>query len=86
MLNRRHLRIKVLQVLYAFFQSSDADRSKAEKELLLSIERMYDMYLFLMLALPEMKRAALNRQAELKKKCALHLKNSTRIPSGSITL
>jgi N utilization substance protein B len=68
MLNRRHLRIKVLQVLYAFFQSSDTDRSKAEKELLLSIERMYDMYLFLMLALPEMKRAALNRQAELKKK------------------
>jgi len=56
MLNRRHLRIKVLQVLYAFFQSSDTDRSKAEKELLLSIERMYDMYLFLMLALPEMER------------------------------
>ena len=68
MLNRRHLRIKVLQVLYAYFQSSDSDRSKAEKELLLSIERMYDMYLFLLLALPEMKRAAQTRQAELKKK------------------
>lgn len=68
MLNRRHLRIKVLQVLYAYFQSPDADRSKAEKELLTSVERMYDMYLFLLLALPEMKRAAMNRQAELQKK------------------
>lgn len=68
MLNRRHLRIKVLQVLYAYFQSADSDRSKAEKELLLSVERMYDMYLYLLLALPEMKRAAQNRQAELKKK------------------
>lgn len=68
MLNRRHLRIKVLQVLYAYFQSLDADRSKAEKELLTSVERMYDMYLFLLLALPEMKRAAMNRQAELQKK------------------
>lgn len=68
MLNRRHLRIKVLQVLYAFFQGHENDAHKVEKELLLSIERMYDMYLYLLLALPELQRAAQNRQAELKKK------------------
>jgi len=68
MLNRRHLRIKVLQVLYAFFQGQESDAHKAEKELLLSVERMYDMYLYLLLALPELQRAAQNRQAELKKK------------------
>jgi N utilization substance protein B len=68
MLNRRHLRIKVLQVLYAFFQGHEEDAHKVEKELLLSIERMYDMYLYLLLALPELQRAAQNRQAELKKK------------------
>jgi transcription antitermination protein NusB len=68
MLNRRHLRIKVLQVLYAFFQGQENDAHKVEKELLLSIERMYDMYLYLLLALPELQRAAQNRQAELKKK------------------
>jgi N utilization substance protein B len=68
MLNRRHLRIKVLQVLYAFFQGHEDDLHKVEKELLLSIERMYDMYLYLLLALPELQRAAQNRQAELKKK------------------
>jgi len=68
MLNRRHLRIKVLQVLYAFFQGHENDAHKVEKELLLSVERMYDMYLYLLLALPELQRAAQNRQAELKKK------------------
>ena len=58
MLNRRHLRIKVLQILYAFFQSKEIDVSKAQNELLLSVERMYDLYLYLLLTLPEVKRAA----------------------------
>lgn len=68
MLNRRHLRIKVLQVLYAYYQGQGSDIHQTEKELLISIERMYDMYLYLLLALPEVQRAAQNRQAELKKK------------------
>ena len=68
MLNRRHLRIKVLQVLYAYYQAKDNDAINAEKELLMSVDRMYDMYLFLLLALPELLRAAENRQEELKKK------------------
>ena len=58
MLNRRHLRIKVLQILYAFFQSKEIDVSKAQNELLLSVERMYDLYLYLLLTIPELKRAA----------------------------
>ena len=58
MLNRRHLRIKVLQILYAFFQSKEIDVIKAQNELLLSVERMYDLYLYLLLTLPEVKRAA----------------------------
>ena len=45
MLNRRHLRIKVLQVLYAYFQSEGADFKVVEKELMNSIERIYDIYL-----------------------------------------
>ena len=68
MLNRRHLRIKVLQVLYAFFQSEEVDILKAEKELLFSVERMYDMYIYLLLTLPEVKRAAENKITERKKK------------------
>ena len=58
MLNRRHLRIKVLQILYAFFQSKEIDILKAQNELLLSVERMYDLYLYLLLTIPELKRAA----------------------------
>ncbi len=68
MLNRRHLRIKVLQLLYAYFQSEEDNFPKAEKELLLTIERMYDMYLYLLLSLSELKRAAENKVADKKKK------------------
>ena len=68
MLNRRHLRIKVLQILYAFFQSEEESILKAEKELLSAVERMYDMYLFMLMTLPELKRAALNSMDEHKKK------------------
>ena len=68
MLNRRHLRIKVLQILYAFIQSEEENILKAEKELLSAVERMYDMYLFMILTLPELKRAGLNRMEEHKKK------------------
>jgi N utilization substance protein B len=46
MLNRRHLRIKVLQVLYAYFQSNENDFKVVEKELMNSIERIYDIYLY----------------------------------------
>ncbi len=68
MLNRRHLRIKVLQMLYAYFQSEENDFPKAEKELLRTIERMYDMYLYLLLSLPELTNAAANKQEDKKKK------------------
>lgn len=66
MLNRRHLRIKVLQILYAFFQSKENDVLKAQKELLLSVERMYDLYLYLLLTFSELKRAA-ETSNEIKK-------------------
>ncbi|TVQ11991.1 MAG: transcription antitermination factor NusB [Bacteroidetes bacterium] len=46
MLNRRHLRVKVLQSLYAFFQSGNTSLNAGEKELLFGIERIYDMYLY----------------------------------------
>lgn len=51
MLNRRLLRVKVMQSLYAHFQSENADRFKSEKNLLLSINRVYELYL-LYLILP----------------------------------
>ena len=68
MLNRRHLRIKVLQSLYAYFQSDEADLMKTEKEMMNAIERIYDLYLYLMLTLSEVKHQAEKRIEENKKK------------------
>lgn len=49
MLNRRHLRIKVLQILYAFYQSDDQDALRSAKELHRSVEKIYDLYLYYLL-------------------------------------
>ncbi|MFM7565985.1 MAG: transcription antitermination factor NusB [Flavobacteriales bacterium] len=68
MLNRRHLRIKVLQMLYAYYQSEEKDWLKADKELTLSVERLYDMYLFLLLAFEPLVRAAENKIEDRRKK------------------
>lgn len=68
MLNRRYLRIKVYQALYAHAQSDGGNAAKTEKELFLSIERTYDLYVQLMLLFGEMHRIAENRIAERKQK------------------
>lgn len=68
MLNRRHLRIKVLQALYAYYQSEEDSFRKAEKELTNAVDRIYDLYLYLMLVFPELKAIAEHRIEENKKK------------------
>ncbi len=68
MLNRRQLRIKVLQVLYAHYQSGNDDLYKTKKHLLKSIDQMYDLYLYLLLTFPELKIRAEKRIEENKKK------------------
>jgi N utilization substance protein B len=68
MLNRRHLRVKVLQALYAYYQSGNDDVLRAEKSLFKAVEQMYDLYLFLLLTLPEIKSKAEYRLEENKKK------------------
>ena len=68
MLNRRHLRIKVLQALYAFFQSKEENYVRSEKELMKSVERIYDLYIYLLLTFSEVKAIAAHRIEENKKK------------------
>jgi N utilization substance protein B len=68
MLNRRHLRIKVLQSLYAYFQSEDKDYTVAERELFEAIDRIYDLYVYLLLTFAEVKLQAERRIEENKKK------------------
>jgi len=45
MLNRRHLRVKVLQSLYAFYQSEKKDLRIHEKALIQSVESVHEMYI-----------------------------------------
>jgi N utilization substance protein B len=68
MLNRRHLRIKVLQALYAFFQADEDNLVRSEKELMAAVEKMYDLYIYLFLSFSELKRVAENSIEEKKKK------------------
>ncbi len=46
MLNRRHLRVKVLQTLYAYQLSEDKQVTKFEKALLQSVDQVYEMYIW----------------------------------------
>ncbi len=47
MLNRRHLRLKALQALYIYLQSDDKNLPKAEQEVYRNIEKILDLYLYL---------------------------------------
>ncbi len=44
MLGRRHYRIKTLQALYAYFQGGESRIEIAEKNLLLSLDKVYELY------------------------------------------
>lgn len=58
MLNRRHIRVKVMQTLYAFKGNEGDDFSKEQKFLLFSIDNMYNLYLLLMSLFIEIKKRA----------------------------
>lgn len=45
MLSRRHLRIRVMQALYAYYQSDPKDISRTEQELMNGTRKIYELYL-----------------------------------------
>ncbi len=54
MISRRHLRIKVMQALFAYFLCEDKDLKHTEKELIKSVEKLYDSYLLIFMLLVEL--------------------------------
>ena len=66
MLNRRQIRIKILQSLYAFFQSDNGSKPAGNKELMLSISKMYEMYVFYLTLFGELARHAELKSEEIK--------------------
>lgn len=55
MLNRRHIRVKVLQTIYAMHQSGSDDLVKEQKFLLSSMEDVLDLYLIMISTLIEVR-------------------------------
>ncbi|MBA6156560.1 transcription antitermination factor NusB [Tenacibaculum sp. S7007] len=68
MINRRHIRVKVMQSVYAMQQSHNDDIVKEEKFLKHSIQKMYDLYVLNLQLLVEVQKLANKRIALAKKK------------------
>jgi N utilization substance protein B len=64
MLNRRHLRVKVLQSLYAYHQSHSGDIKQHEKNLLQSVDKVYEMYIWMLSLISEVVAYAANDAEE----------------------
>ena len=56
MLNRRHIRVKVMQSIYALHQSQSGDLEKEEKFLFYSLENIQDLYLVMISTLTELRK------------------------------
>ena len=67
MLNRRHIRIKVLQAFYAFSQSNNDDLVNGEKEFMHSMKKIYDLYIYLIQIYIPLKRFANIKIEEAKR-------------------
>ncbi len=61
MVSRRLLRVKVLQICYAYLKSGDQAISQAEKELFFSIQKSYDLYHYLLLLVIDIAHYAESR-------------------------
>lgn len=68
MLNRRHIRIKVMQSLYAFKGHESDDLVKDEKFLLHSLDGMLDLYLSMIALLTELHKKSKDYNQKLQKK------------------
>lgn len=68
MLNRRHIRIKVLQALYAAIQSNDTDIVTGQKKLITKLDKIYDLTIYQLSVLLEIREFAENKIEEAKKK------------------
>ena len=58
MINRVLIRLKVIQVIYAYYQNGGKNVDAAEKELFYSLSKAYDLYRYLLLLMVEVTRFA----------------------------
>ena len=53
MINRILIRIRVIQIVYAWYQNRNKDIMQVEKELLLGLQKSYDLYFYFLLMMVE---------------------------------
>ena len=68
MLNRRYLRIKTMQTLYSYFQQDKPDIVTYEKELFKSLDKIYDLYVYVLVLITDIHHTALLVTEENKNK------------------
>ena len=68
MLYRRHLRIKVLQALYSWYTGNTDDLGSGEKQLLQSVNKIYELFIWQLSFILELRRFADVRMEENKQK------------------
>lgn len=73
MINRRHIRVKVMQSMYAMLQSRSDDLAREEKFLKLSVRKMVDLYVLNFQLMLEIRKLA-HKKIELSKKKILATK------------
>lgn len=89
MLTRRHLRVKVMQALYAYQRSEGDPLAVGEKLLKLSLERVYDLFIHELSLLLALHDAELKRLDEGRKKrlpTAEDLHPNTRFADSPVML
>lgn len=72
MINRELIRLKLVQITYSYYQNGSRNPAAAEKELLLSLSRAYDLYNSMLLLMVELNRMAL-RMLEMRQSRARRL-------------
>lgn len=73
MINRALIRVKIVQIIYAYYQNGNKNIDSAEKELLFSLSKAYDLYnLLLDLIVCVTRLASLRVEVEEKKQARLN--------------
>ena len=68
MINRVLIRLKIVQIVYAYYQNGGKNLDTAEKELFFSLSKAYDMYNYLLLLMVEITKQAERKQSADKNK------------------
>lgn len=57
MINRNLIRIRIVQIVYSWYQNKNKDLRSLEKELLFGLQKSYDLYYYLLLLMVELTKA-----------------------------